>query len=346
MERAKAQAVRAVAAARAATGRIDHEEERKELLALQRQLRVQMATDARLGRTRAIDQARHELIEERASYRESYRLELRCRETQAYAEGKKLDVQQAHRVATTAQQRNSARTAVERAKKVTATRTRQAERDYMAECHDQAAAESSVYLRRAQAAANQRSIHKRNICSARNELHETRHGYAAELRTRLQHDEEATIPAARQSVYDTRKASAQDVHQRLSPEKVLLMKQREAERKRAIADSMKAVHQQTDLKVNIVRTREADRRRCLHDAIVEQRFAPKWPSAVRTAQPSLEALKAELAHPTRCTVESGQLSHMQHVTKELALAVPQLAEPVAAEYDEDRSSAEALAHLC
>jgi len=57
----------------------------------------------------------------------------------------------------------------------------------------------------------------------------------------------------------------------------------------AIADRMKAIHLQTELNVSRVRRAEAQRRQSLHDAIIEQRFTPKWPSAVRARSPSLDA---------------------------------------------------------
>ena len=60
----------------------------------------------------------------------------------------------------------------------------------------------------------------------------------------------------------------------------------------AIADGMKTIHLQTDLNVSRVRHAEAQRRQSLHDAIVEQRFTPKWPSAVRARAPSLDAREA------------------------------------------------------
>ena len=55
---------------------------------------------------------------------------------------------------------------------------------------------------------------------------------------------------------------------------------------------MKAIHLMTELNVSRVRRAEAQRRQSLHDAIVEQRFTPKWPSAVRARSPSLDAREA------------------------------------------------------
>ena len=55
---------------------------------------------------------------------------------------------------------------------------------------------------------------------------------------------------------------------------------------------MKTIHLQTELNVSRVRRAEAQRRQSLHDAIVGQRFTPKWPSAVRARSPSLDAREA------------------------------------------------------
>jgi len=297
-ERAKSQAARSLAAAQAKQQRLEHEDLVNSRRDRQRLNHIHAAFENRQASVQAIDMARQEVFDERRDIRNEHRLDHEWRETQAYGDAKNFECQQAQRVARAARQRNAAREAVEHVKQTNTSESRRQEREFLAECREQAFAERDVQQRRAGTAAAGRENAVRNVKSARADVHRARGRSASEQRQRARIDERESIPRAKELLLASHGAMARDVHEKLSPEKIALMRQREVDRKRALTDRMKAAHLQTELRVSQVRRQDSDRRQAMHDAIVQQRFEPKFKSSVAAKQPSLRTLEASL-HQTR-----------------------------------------------
>ena len=269
-----------MAAQCAAQERIDREAMLNAVKVRREQDNLLNALESRAVASQSIESSRQGMFDEKASYRAEYGLNLQEMQTRAHAKQSAFLSKQAQRVAKAAAQRSSAKMAVERHKASNAARSRDDDRAFVGECRTIAMAEKAWLERRAASAERLRSDRIEQVDAALHDAHTERARSASAQRDRIMHEGSAILEAKKATLASNASKMAA-VHERLSPERVVQMRHTEVQRKRAIADEMKSLHHQTDLNVSRVRRAEAEYRQSLHDSVVQQRFEPKWPSAVR-----------------------------------------------------------------
>jgi len=150
----------------------------------------------------------------------------------------------------------------------------------MHSCREAADFEYGLTALRKQFARDLRDASVHNVHQVHAEGHLTRSHSAAEMRLRSQDDVLASREARTRRI-QANVESAANIHARLSPARVQMMKADEVQRRRQLTGEMKERHRVTEAAVFQARAADCDHRQRLHDAIVRERSQPKYALAVR-----------------------------------------------------------------